>query len=46
MPENLLEKAQKHAGKMKVEGVANLEAALQVLTDLGGNGDSLGLPKN
>ena len=46
VPENLLEKAQKHAGKMKVEGVANLDAALKVLTELGGNGDSLELPKN
>ena len=41
-----LEKAKKHAGKMRVEGVVNLDDALKVLTDLGGNGDSLELPKN
>ena len=46
VPENSLEKAKKHAGEMKVEGVANLDAALKVLTELGGNGDSLELPKN
>ena len=46
VPDNSLEKAKKHAGEMKVEGVANLDDALMVLTDLGGNGDSLELPKN
>ena len=46
VPKNSLEKAKKHAGKMRVEGVVNLDDALKVLTDLGGNGDSLELPKN
>ena len=46
VPENSLEKAKKHAGEMKVAEVAHLDDALTVLTDLGGNGDSLELPKN
>ena len=46
VPENSLEKARKHAGEMQIEGVSNLNDALEVLTELGGNGDSLELPKN
>jgi len=46
VPEDSLEKARKHAGEMQIEGVSNLNDALEVLTELGGNGDSLELPNN
>ena len=45
VPENSFDKAIKHAGEMRIEGVSDLDDALQVLAQLGGNGDSLQLPK-
>ena len=45
VPENSFDKARKHSGEMRIEGVSDLDDALQVLAQLGGNGDSLQLPK-
>tara|TARA_B100000131_G_scaffold61091_1_gene56860 strand:- start:5322 stop:6362 length:1041 start_codon:yes stop_codon:yes gene_type:complete len=45
VPDNSLEKALKHAGEMHIEGVSDLNDALLVLAEMGGNGDSLELPE-
>ena len=46
VPESIFEEAIRHSGEdMKVKGVANLQEALEVLTEFGGNGNSLKIPK-
>ncbi len=44
VPGEELEEAQDQAGDLMVEGVADLDDALRVLADLGGNAESLALP--
>ena len=44
VPEHEVSDARDVAGDLRVEGVANLDDALDVLAELGGNADALALP--
>jgi len=44
VPQNELSDARDVAGGLRVEGVVDLDGALAVLADLGGNADTMALP--